>query len=137
MQPFSVASVAASCSTISTRSLASAAELDDILESSAARGSPAESLASVHALLHHISSQTKQLQEQLTACDSIPETLRADLPRLLAMCESALAILDKQLRRLHSVSPELKPDSRVLRSYARYLDIQTQIFESYKTALAR
>jgi len=136
MQPFSVASVAASCATIASRASATASELDDILESSAANGSPAESLASVHALLHHINNQMKHLQEELSSCASISEAVSSGLPRLLAVCEGALSQMDKQLRRLHSFDPELMVDSTVLRSYARYLDLQTQVFDSYRSALA-
>ena len=137
MQPFSVASVVTSCTAISSRSLATASELDSILESSSSKGSPVESLASVHALLHHISSQTKELQEQVSSSPSMSETLRTELPRLLSMCETALSVMDKQLRRLYSVGPEFMIDSKVLRSYASYLDLQTQLFESYKSALAK
>ena len=136
MQPFSIASVAASCTTISNRALATASELDDILGLASPRDSPTESLASVHALLHHISSQTKQLQEWLAESASISETLRTNLPRWLDTCDSALAVMDKQLRRLHSINPEVMIDSGVVRSYASYLDFQTQLFESCQSALA-
>lgn len=129
MQPFSVASVTASCTSISNRAVATAAEVDDTLDS-------LPQLAEVSKRLQHISSNVSSIQELLPKCSAISADVRTELPRLLKTCEGALSVVDKQLRRLQEVNPQLEIDSRVIGNYIQYLDAQNQIFNKYKDILS-
>ena len=128
MQLFSVASVAASCTSISNRAAATAAEVDDTLDSH-------PQLAEVSKRLHHISSNVLSIQELLPKCSFIGEEVRMELPHALKTCESVLSVMDKQLRRLQEVDPQLEIDSNVIGNYVQYLDAQNQLFNGYKAVL--
>lgn len=116
------------CASISSRGLSAASELEN---STGANGEPP--LPEVSTWLHHISTDATSIQELLPGCPAVSPALQSGLSQLLQMCEGALAVMDKQLRRLHSVDPEWTIDDDVVSSYTRYLELQARLFTSYKS----
>ncbi len=128
MASFSIASVAATCASVSSRALSSATELAEASNG----GEPL--LPEVGTWLQHISADAASLQELLPKCSAVSTEVQADLPRALRMCERALAVMDKQLSRLRSIDDaKCSIDDDVVSGYARYLELQAQVFTAYKS----
>ncbi len=136
MQPFSVASLTATCNSVGGRSLSAAVEVDDVVQTLSENDPQRAQLSKLSVLFRRINSHVAALQELLPNCDVFAATLQEDLPRLLRQGESTLAVMDKQLRRLRAIGAHQEVDSSVLLGYAEALQLQDRLYEWYGPILA-
>jgi hypothetical protein len=106
MQGFSVASLTSTCSTISHRALSTAVEIDELQKAVSPSGGDASSsglerLVFLGTKLLQFRQHTDILQECLSSAATISPRLQAIVVRSLRQCDSASAVLEKQVKRLH------------------------------------
>jgi hypothetical protein len=107
MDGFSVASLTSTCASISHRALSTAVEIDELQKAASPSTSDAaglEGLVFLGTKLLQFRQHMDILQECLTTASTISPKLQDVVVRALKQCDSASAVLEKQVKRLHPQS---------------------------------
>ncbi|KAB5549549.1 ankyrin repeat-containing domain protein [Coniochaeta sp. 2T2.1] len=135
MNGFSVASLSSTCSSISHRALSTAVEIDELRKASPSSndGPALEALGFLGTRLQQFRQHTDVLLECLTSATLISPTLQDVVTRTLRQCDAALAVVEKQVKRLHPQSLErVDPDAfdafqELLVAHSRVFILATQL----------
>ncbi len=128
MDGFSIASITATCRTLSHRALSATVELDEILQRSTIPIPWSQKLASLSAKLEQFKKSVEDLQQKLDANAVVSGGLKRMLSAALQECDGAAAVLSKQVKR---IGPQTAPeaiDLSVISQYEYLLESFTKLF---------
>ncbi len=134
MDGFSVASLTATCGTLSHRALSITVELDDILEHGIFAIHISQQLKSLSAKLVQFKNAVDQLRESLSGSPSFSDEFQHVLSESLSNCDGAVAVMSKQIKRIGPETPteaiNLGTSSQyeaLLESYSNLFAFETQL----------
>ena len=129
MNGFSVASLTSTCSSISHRALSTAVEIDELRKASpsSSDGPALEALGFLGTRLQQFRQHTDILLECLTSASLISPGLQEVVTRALRQCDTALAVIEKQVKRLHPQSVE-RVDPNVFEVFQDLLVAYSRVF---------
>ena len=128
MDGFSIASVTATCRTLSHRALSATVELDEILQRSTIPIPWSQKLASLSAKLEQFKKSVEELLQTLDANAVVSEGLKRMLSAALQECDEAAAVLTKQVKRIGAQTAPEAIDLSVISQYEYFLDSFTKLF---------
>lgn len=128
MDGFSIASVTATCRTLSHRALSATVELDEILERSTIPIPWSQKLASLSAKLEQFKKSVEELLQTLDANAVVSEGLKRMLSAALQECDEAAAVLTKQVKRIGAQTAPEAIDLSVISQYEYFLESFTKLF---------
>ncbi|KAH8882498.1 hypothetical protein GQ53DRAFT_454260 [Thozetella sp. PMI_491] len=138
MDGFSVASVSATCSSLSNRALSASIELDEILDYGSIGRPASEKLAALLVTLNEFKQSVEELRERLNASPTITDGLQQVLIESLPDCDSVAAIMSKQVKRIGPETPTelinlaaLAGYEGLLASHARLFKLEIQLLSMY------
>lgn len=103
MDGFSVTSLTTTCSSVSQRAIASAAEIRTLQQDAGSEEEPRlRGLVALAGLLDEASRSVLQLEQTLNAATAVAERLRIKLDEALKAGEEAIASLNKQIMGLQT-----------------------------------
>ncbi|OIW23838.1 hypothetical protein CONLIGDRAFT_111743 [Coniochaeta ligniaria NRRL 30616] len=135
MNGFSVASLTSTCSSISHRALSTAVEIDELRKQSPSSDDApvVKELLFLGTKLLQFRQHTDILQECLGTASLISPNLQEVVVRSLRQCDTASAVLEKQIKRLHPQTLDrVNPDTLsvfedLLVAYSRVFIFATQL----------